>query len=83
MVMLSTGGLGRETMVALNHLAHLLAEKRNEDYAVVVNVLRCKFAFCLARSSLVCLRGTRSCRRSNSVVNAIAETEIAFHDCSL
>ncbi len=41
MIMFSTGGLGKEI------LAGLLAEKRNEDYATVVNVLRCSFAFCL------------------------------------
>lgn len=79
MVMFSTGGLGKEAVVAINHLAGLLAEKRNEDYETVVGVLRCSFAFCLAKSSLVCLRGSRSVR-SSGFMNAMHETEIAFRD---
>ncbi len=86
MIMFSTGGLGKEMGVAINHLAGLLAEKRNEDYATVVNVLRCSFAFCLARSSLVCLRGSRPCRNSRGVVKATAISEeavVVANDCGL
>lgn len=60
MVMLSTGGMGEQASIALKHLAELLAKKRNEDYAHVSGLIRCCFAFALARSALVCLRGTRS-----------------------
>lgn len=83
MVMFSTGGLSKEMLVALNHLAGLLAVKRNEDYETVVSVLRCSFAFCLARSSLVCLRGSRPYRKPRGEVRAIAEAEIALQDCGL
>ena len=86
MIMFSTGGLGKEMGVAINHLAGLLAEKRNEDYATVVNVLRCSFAFCLARSSLVCLRGSRPCRNLRGMVKATATMEeavIVANDCGL
>ena len=58
--LLSTGGMGEQASIALKHLAELLAKKRNEDYAHVSGLIRCCFAFALARSALVCLRGTRS-----------------------
>ena len=45
MVMVSTGGLGKEAVVAINHLAGLLAEKRNEDHESVVGVLRCSLVW--------------------------------------
>ncbi len=38
----------------------MLAEKRGERYADVMSLLRCRFAFAIARSALVCLRGSRS-----------------------
>ena len=41
-------------------LALLLAEKRGERYADVMGLLRCRFAFSIARSALICLRGSRS-----------------------
>ena len=37
-----------------------LAMKREEAYSHVCGLVRCSFAFALARSALVCLRGTRS-----------------------
>ncbi len=45
--------------MALKQLAKKIADKRKESYAMVVNVLRCKFAFAVARAALVCLRGSR------------------------
>ena len=46
----------------------------------------CSFAFCLARSSLVCLRGSRPCRNLRGVVKATAITEeavVVANDCGL
>lgn len=60
MVASSTGGMGPEMHMALKHLASMLAEKRGERYADVMSLLRCRFAFAIARSALVCLRGSRS-----------------------
>ena len=60
MVMLSTGSVGAEMDVAIKSLASKLAMKREEAYSHVCGLVRCSFAFALARSALVCLRGTRS-----------------------
>ena len=40
-------------------LARRLAEKRNESYSSVAGLLRCRFSFAMARSALICLRGSR------------------------
>ena len=60
MIASSTGGMGPEMQMALKHLALLLAEKNGEKYADVMSLLRCRFSFAIARSALVCLRGSRS-----------------------
>ena len=60
MIASSTGGMCPEMQIALKHLALLLAEKRGERYADVIGLLRCRFAFSIARSALICLRGSRS-----------------------
>jgi hypothetical protein len=60
MVAASTGGMCAEMQIALKFLASLLAEKRKEKYCDVMRLLRCRFAFAMARSALVCLRGSRS-----------------------
>ena len=60
MIASSTGGMCPEMQIALKHLALLLAEKRGERYADVIGLLRCGFAFSIARSALICLRGSRS-----------------------
>jgi hypothetical protein len=53
--------------IAVKHLAGLISEKRNEPYAKVMTMLRCQFAFAAMRSSLVCLRGSRSNLSFNDV----------------
>ena len=46
--------------VAMKHLARKLAAKRKEAYPAVATMLRCSMAFNVARSALVCLRGSRA-----------------------
>jgi hypothetical protein len=60
MVLASTGGTGTEMSMALKVLAEKLAEKENEAYSHVMGDIRARFAFAIARSSLICLRGSRS-----------------------
>ena len=71
MIASSTGGMGPERQIALKHLALLLAEKRGEKYADVMSLLRCRFAFSIARSALVCLRGSRSRFQGLLVITAL------------
>ena len=46
-----------------SRLAELLAAKRNEPKSTIVTWLRCRLSFCLLRSSLICLRGSRTGKR--------------------
>jgi hypothetical protein len=63
LIMSSSGGMGVETQMAMKHLCTKIAEKTKQPYSKVIGVMRCKLAFQLMCSALVCLRGTRS-RRS-------------------
>ena len=77
--MASTGGMGDEMSIALKHLARRIALKNNQSYAITMGILRCRFAFELMRSALVCLRGSRSLKHkiydlsSEEVLAASAE----------
>ena len=57
--MLSSGGMGPRMTMALEHLALKTAETKNQLFSVTFALLRCRFVFCLMRSALVCLRGSR------------------------
>ena len=63
MVMSSSGGMGPRMTMALKQLAMRTAEKTNQRLSVTFALLRCRFVFCLLRSALVCLRGSRSLHR--------------------
>ena len=64
MVLSSSGGMGPRMSMALKTLAERIADKTNQRYSVTFALLRCRFVFCLLRSALICLRGSRSIRRS-------------------
>ena len=54
------GGMGAECSMFYKRLSGLISEKRNEKMSVVATWLRTKLSFALLRSSLLCVRGTRS-----------------------
>ncbi len=65
--------MGREATVAVKRLADALALKRRETYSHVMNWLRCRLSFSLARSAIRCVRGSRTIkRRSPSVLAPVA-----------
>ena len=59
-VMSSTGGIGPCATVVLKRLGGLLAEKNAASYSSVMGLLRCRLSFALLRSSIMCIRGSRS-----------------------
>ena len=63
LVLTTGGGMAREATTAYRRLANLLSEKRNEAYGTVMGWMRCALSFCLLRSAIMCVRGTRQ-RRS-------------------
>ena len=72
LVFTTGGGMAAEATVFFKRLASLISEKRKESYACVMGWLRCVVSFCLLRSSLVCLRGTRI-KQKKIDCDAIAE----------
>ena len=60
LVFASTGGMGKEATVCYKRIASLLALKRNTTYSHMMAWIRCRLSFALLRSSLMCIRGTRS-----------------------
>ena len=57
LVFTTTGGMS-------NELAELLAVKKQESYASTIPWIRTRVSFAILRSALVCLRGSRSRRRT-------------------
>ena len=60
LVLSLTGGLGNAAKVCYSRLASMLATKRDQPYSSTMSWLRCTLSFCLLRSSIRCIRGTRS-----------------------
>ena len=65
------GGMGQENEKYHKHLADKIATESEDDYSKVVNYIRCKVAFIVLRSALLCLRGSRTIRKERIV--AVAE----------
>ena len=59
-VMSSTGGWGPSAMIMYKRLASLIATKHAAPYSATMRMIRCKIAFSLIDSTVMCLRGARS-----------------------
>ena len=64
LVFTTTGGMGEECMRYHNRLAELVAAKKGEDCATTVSWIRSKVSFAILRSALLCLRGSRTAKRT-------------------
>ena len=53
-------GMGQEASTFYKRLADMIAQKRKHIYSVVMGWLRCRLSFALIRSSVMCIRGSRS-----------------------
>ena len=67
----SLGGMGKAATVMYRRLANLLSVKWNSSYSLIMGWLRCSLSFSLLRSSLMCLRGSRSSSGSPGVPAAV------------
>ena len=83
MVMSSSGGMGPRMTMALKQLATRTAERTNQRLSVTFALLRSRFVFCLLRSALVCLRGSRSIRRPKSPASHQAPADLAASELKL
>ena len=60
LVLATTGGMGKEATTFYQRLADLIATKNNANYSSTLAWIRCKLAFSLLRSAVMCIRGSRS-----------------------
>ena len=63
LIFATSGGMGKQATVFFffyKCLASLLALKKDQPYSHVIGWIRCRLGFSLLRSSITCLRGTRS-----------------------
>ena len=63
----SYGGYGREADRFLSNLADKLSLKKDISYGETVSWLRTKLSFCLLRSAIMCVRGSRSIKKTTAV----------------
>ena len=71
LVFSSFGGCSFETERFLKRLNELVAEKRNELESKCMGFMRVKFSFSLLRSTLLCIRGSRSTKRRSATMKDI------------
>ena len=64
-------GMGKAATVMYCRLANLLSDRWNSPYSLIMGWLRCSLGFSLLRSSLMCLRGSRSSSSSPGVPAAV------------
>ena len=55
-----TGGACKLTATFLKKLSSMISEKSETPYIITVCRIRCRMAFALLRSAVMCLRGCRS-----------------------
>ena len=70
------GGYGRETSRFLSVLIEKVAEKHDMHTSIVANYIRTKLSFEIVRSQVLCIRGSRTLRKS---VVDIADVELVQH----
>ena len=74
------GGMGRECKKFYQRLTEMIAEKRDIPNSVATKYVRTRMSFSLLRSTLVCVRGSRSLKKGvdlnevdMSLVNCVSE----------
>ena len=61
------GGMGFECTRFYQRLSELIAEKRNINFSVASCWIRTKLSFSLLRSTLLCIRGSRSIQKNYEI----------------
>ena len=70
LVFSTSGMVGRECGRFLKDLVAAIADRNSDlQYAHVMNILRCKLAFCLLRWNVTCMRGCRASYKKHRASN--------------
>ena len=76
MIFATTGGMSPRMHAALGYLAAAKAAKTAQHLSVVMSVIRIRFAFAIARSALMCLKGSRTIWRPKVSVFASSDNVV-------
>ena len=76
LIFTTTGGMGPECQRFNKRLAHLIADKRNEEYSDVISYIRKKLRFALLKATLIALRGFRGKKEYHRSVDL---AEVAYN----
>ena len=68
LVFTTTGGVSKECKTYHSWLTELIANKKGEQYHTTIAWMRAKICFSLLRSLLVCLRGSRTLKRTTKLM---------------
>ena len=67
----TSGGTGKEADRHHKRIATLIAQKKNESYAAVLNYIRTRLCFSLLKSILIALRGVRGKQSVPASISAV------------
>ena len=67
LVFSTSGGMGRECKTFYKRLCEMMAEKRGETPQRMTDFIRTKLSYSLLRSTLLCIRGSRSLKIDHSL----------------
>ena len=83
LVFTTSGGMAPEATTLFRRLADLVSEKRVSSYSATMNWIRCAccLSFSLLRSSLLCIRGSRSTQRT--FCNTACNVALIAAECRL
>ena len=66
------GGWGNEAKIYHKRIATLIALKKNEEYADVINFIRTRLRFCMLKCTLIAVRGVRGKSRPAAPLSSIS-----------
>ena len=81
LVFTTSGVMSHECSIFHKALAEKISVKQGERYEEVMRYLRVKLSFLALKSTLLCLRGSRSSRRPTNIVNS--DFGLALNDLGL
>jgi hypothetical protein len=75
--------MSKETSVFFKKVASEVARKENEEYAIVIGLLRVRLAFKLMRAAITMLRGSRHRQRNLNDIDRVVPTDVVVAEAHI
>ena len=79
----TNGGMGQECHRFIKQLASLLSRKRTEKYASTITWIRTKLSFEVLRSTVLCVRGSRTPWNTHRKLQVSDDFDLHIHEAGL